>query len=347
MGSRLRLQYSGSFFSDPALYLWRTNTRQAMLFDCGDLSGFLTRQLLRVTHIFLSHCHIDHFYGFDHFLRIHMGYEKTVNIFGPPETSERVAGKLQGYTWNLAYDQNIRFVVQDLDEKAGARKTTSFFSRDKFKAKPESREEWSPADPVFGNGYIEVRTTTLDHRTPCLAYAVEERPWLKVNEAALEKSGFRPGAWIGELKRRYASREITGMMGIESDSGARRSLPVQDLIRDILLPEQAYKIVYVMDGAANQENAEKILSLAKDADILCQESCFLQKDAALAAETKHFTAEFVGKTAERAGVKKLVPLHFSKRYLENPQAVLEEIGRFFNGEISAPEGIRWAARDTQ
>lgn len=76
-------------FGDPAVYADVMFERRAFLFDLGDVSTLAPKKLLRVTHVFVSHAHMDHFAGFDHLLRLLLGREKLFRLYGRPVSSTR------------------------------------------------------------------------------------------------------------------------------------------------------------------------------------------------------------------------------------------------------------------
>lgn len=333
MSTRLRWSFMSGHFGDPALYIWDINAKNAILIDCGDLSRFSTRQLMKVSHIFLSHCHIDHFFGFDQFLRVHVGSEKKVHILGPPQTTDRVAGKLSGYTWNLIWDQNLEFIVTEFDTVKKEQKTTHFHAQNAFKADTPRIKMWNSNDPVVDSPEFKVSLVEIDHRTPSFAYAIEEKISFTLNQDKLMECGFSRGPWINTLKQAYLHGETNTAIEIEMLDQSRRIYSAAELAHWLLLKRPEYKIAYVTDGAAHQKNHDVLATLIKNASILFAETCFSEKDRPQADETKHFTAQFIAKLATETHVKKLVPIHFSKRYLNRSTEIFEELIIDFKGEI--------------
>nr|MDA8405026.1 hypothetical protein [Desulfobacteraceae bacterium] len=67
---------------DPGLFIPFAFNRRAIVFDLGDIAALSSRDALKISHVFVSHTHMDHFAGFDRLLRIMLGRSKTLNDHG-------------------------------------------------------------------------------------------------------------------------------------------------------------------------------------------------------------------------------------------------------------------------
>ncbi|MDY6973609.1 MAG: MBL fold metallo-hydrolase [Thermodesulfobacteriota bacterium] len=119
-------------FSDPGLFITFLFEKRALMFDIGDLGDLSSRDLLKITHVFVTHTHIDHFIGFDTLLRIFLSRDKTLHLFGPSDFIRQVEGKLAGYTWNLVAEYKNDFTLEVNEVHSDRILTKTYVCRDRF-----------------------------------------------------------------------------------------------------------------------------------------------------------------------------------------------------------------------
>jgi ribonuclease Z len=320
-------------FADPALYIEFLFEKRALMFDLGDIPSLATRKILRLTHIFVSHTHMDHFIGFDRILRICLGRAKILHIIGPPKFIDHVEHKLGGYTWNLVenYDTDFTIIAGEYSP-SGILKTAQFRCRQQFK-----REEGESV--TIGNGVLLeeenflVRAVHLDHKIPCLAFTLEEKWHVNVWKNRLDELDLPTGPWLKELKtavlRDMPDETSVRIWWRDGAKTRERYLPLGELKKEVLNIVPGQKIAYVVDTIYNEQNAPRIIKLAQDADIFFIEAAFLHSEAERAAHTYHLTAHQAGLLARAAKVKRIVPFHFSARHSDDQQRLMLEAEQAF------------------
>jgi ribonuclease Z len=317
-------------FEDPALYLEVLWERRALLLDMGELKSCRPAKLLKVSHAFVSHTHIDHFIGFDTLLRTMLNREKALKVFGPPGFLDRVRGKLSAYTWNLtaAYPFSIRAY------EVHPRRLISreFVCQERFSPGETQEEPFSGILSV--SPQLQVQVAELDHLIPSLAFAVRERFHLNIRKDRLAREGLEPGSWLKELKEAVWREEGGDFpVRVRRRKGTRTretEVPLKNL-RDFYTISPGQKIAYVTDCRFTPENTAKILSLARGADIFFCEAAFLEKDRARAEERAHLTARQAGELARLAKAGKIEIFHFSPKYEKEPEALIREAEEAFRG----------------
>jgi ribonuclease Z len=316
---------------DPALYIETQFSNRAILFDIGDIAALSPGKILHIDHVFVSHAHVDHFFGFDRLLRVLVGRNKQVALYGPSGFVDHVHHRLQAYRWNLSgsYASDLVFAVTEILSSVDSR-TARFRLRNAFAAEPGDNraivERIICSEPTF-----RVSMTILEHhRAPCLGFAVEEVAHLNVWKSRLHDRGLPVGSWLRDLKEAVmAGRPADHLVRVPAGAGSRE-MPLAAL-SGLLTVTPGQKIAYLTDIADTAANRTAAVSLARDADLLFIESPFMQADAALAAQRSHLTTAAAGAIAREARVRRVEPFHFSARYAGREAQMLNEVNAAFEG----------------
>jgi ribonuclease Z len=325
---------------DPAVYVETLFERRAILLDLGDIAALSPRRVQRLDRVFVSHAHLDHFIGFDRLLRLLVGREKTISLYGPQGFIDQVRHKLHAYRWNLAssYACDLVFEVHEIDA-ALAMRSARFRLHTAFMQ--ESIGESRIADGIVHSepGY-RVGAAVLDHRTACLGFAIEEAVHVNVWKNRLHDLGLPVGPWLRDLKRAVTDNMSDDHLiairpqacGSDTASGPH-AMPLRAL-RHVVTITPGQKIAYVTDVADTPKNRESIIRLVRKADLLFIEAAFAQADAALAEQRAHLTTSAAGHIARDAGVRRLEPFHFSARYAGEEERMLAEVKGAFAGPVT-------------
>src|SRR4030067_86559 len=310
-------------FDDPGLYIDIMWDRRALLFDAGDVSRLNASQILKVSDVFVSHTHMDHFIGFDNILRTVLNREKTMRIYGPPGITDCVEGKLRGYTWNLTED--YPFVLHVTEVNTGILNRTEFHANDGFRRRELSNVPFSGI--ILEEDMFTVYCSPLDHKIPSLAFALKERFHININRDKLDKLNLPVGPWLRRFKQAlWEGAPGDQRFGIPGSDGGEvsRVFSLGELKKEIATITEGQKVSYVVDAVYNSENEEKIAGLVRGSDIMYCEAAYFDADKGTASERFHLTARQAGELAHKAGVKELVIFHFSPRYKDNTDELYRE-----------------------
>ena len=319
---------------DPALYVETIFERGTLLFDLGDIAPLTPCKVQRLDHVFVSHAHVDHFIGFDRLLRILVGREKIVRLYGPAGFVEQVRHKLAAYCWNLAerYAADLAFHVTEVGPDLTARAARLRLGT-RFAIEPLG-EGAIPDGVLFAGPGFRVSTAVLDHGTPCLGFAVQETAHVNVWKARLEDLGLPVGPWLQTLKRALVDDrpdDFPIAIGPGAGTPPGRVAPLGTL-RAAVTVTPGQKIGYVTDVADTAQNRAKITGLVRGADLLFIEAPFAAADAALAADRAHLTTAAAGSIARESNVRRVEPFHFSSRYQGEEARLMDEVLAAFSGE---------------
>jgi ribonuclease Z len=322
---------------DPALYIETQFANRAILFDIGDIAALSPRKVLRLDHVFVSHTHIDHFFGFDRLLRLLVGREKQIALYGPIGFIDHVHHRLQAYRWNLSdsYACDLVFVVTEIISPAEVR-MARFRLKNAFAVEPAG-EGVIIDNVICSQPDFRISAAILEHHhSPCLGFAVEEVAHINVWKSRLADLGLPVGPWLRELKQAVTEgRPGDHLLRVPAGQGCPsvREMSLAAL-SGILTVTPGQKIAYVTDISDTAANRKAAVSLVQNADLLFIEAPFVQADSALAAKRSHLTTTAAGMIAREARVRRVEPFHFSPRYAGNEARMLNEVNAGFEGRHS-------------
>lgn len=315
-------------FSDPGLFIPFLFERRALLFDLGDLSNLSARDLLKVSHVFVTHTHMDHFIGFDTLLRLLLGRDKEIYLFGPSPFFQKVEAKLSGYTWNLIENYENILSINVTEITGGKGFVQRYESRNRFRH-AEAPQEFTFDGNLLSEPSFSVDAALFDHKVDCLGLTLKENFSINIIKEGLRELELPVGPWLAEFKRaiyeRYDPGQEFRVFWQDKDrKTGERYFTLDELKEKIARISPGQKITYITDIIGSPENIAKAVNLAMDSNHLFIEAPFLDNERDMARKKYHLTAKEAGLIAARARVKELTLFHFSPRYFNREKELFQE-----------------------
>jgi len=185
--------------------------------------------------------------------------------------------------------------------------------------KLEIKELEKEEEIVVDNDEYTIRAQLMRHVLPSYAFSIEckeLRGCFDVERA--QKLGVPKGPLWKALK-----------MGKKVTLSDGRIIRPEDVIRSV---RKGIKITYSSDTRPST----KLIEFSKNADVLIHESTHPLCNYQLAFEGGHSTAFHAAEIASAANVSKLVLIHLSPRYQDNPLVLKREALQVFKGEVIVP-----------
>jgi ribonuclease Z len=328
---------------EPGLVVDVRDQRRVLLFDLGDLGRLPPRVLLRASHAFVTHTHMDHFAGFDHWLATGLGRMPRMVLWGGPGFVDQLEHKLRAYTWNVVHRYELPLVIEAHALCAdGQRRSAQFHSSDAF-ARRDEPPAHADDDTLLDETMLRVRARIVDHEMPVLAFAIEEKARLRIDTTQIAAMGLTTGAWLRELKAAVLAGEPgdtpirlrwTDAQGEHED--VRTVEQLQPAVLDVV---PGRRIGYVTDLRGSEANVRQLERLLFEADLLFIESMFLDAEREHALRKNHLTAKQAGEIARRLRAKAVQPFHFSPRYQDRTVELMVEVAQAWQGVDTSPRPL--------
>jgi ribonuclease Z len=330
---------------EPGLVADVRDERRALLVDLGpSIEALAPRVLLRVTHAFVTHTHMDHFAGFDHLLALGLGRMRRLVLWGGPGFVDQVEHKLRAYTWNVVHRYDVPLTIEahalGLDgTRTHARfESVQAFARGALDAPlVTGGAVGAPDDDVIlDEPLFRVRARIVDHEMPVLAFALEEKAQVRVAVDRIAAMGLTTGAWLRTLKQAVlsgapdATPVALAWHDRAGDHVASRSVgELKPLVLDTV---DGRHVGYVTDLRYTAGNVAQLERLLADCDLLHIESVFADADRDQALRKNHLTTRQAGTIARHVRAKRVVPFHHSPRYRGREADLRAEVEAAWKGD---------------
>lgn len=318
--SELRL-VNGSA-GDPVLYIDYPGGDNAILFDGGDNCSLTMQQLGDLEAVFITHHHVDHFIGLDRIMRANIDRDKTLHLFGPETTIQKVYDRIRSYEYPFFPFQKI--VVRVTELLSGRTRTALLECTKKF-PEPEIREQVWRGRVCYENDAVTVEAVPVEHTVPCWAYALCEKIGFHPDPAKLAGGMLRPGNWVGDVLRKIRVGE-PGSTILTIQGG---SFTLDSLAENYFAESGGARVAFVTDTQWSETLRPELVKLAKGASRLYCDSFYAKKEAKGAAQYKHMMAHQAAELAKLAKVEQLVLMHFATRYAGKYEMLIDEAKEVF------------------
>lgn len=308
-------------YQDPALLIKLFGRKDYFIIDLGDISKLTVKSILKISRVFITHTHIDHFFGFDGLLRTSLNKKDPIHVYGPKGIIKNVYGKISGYTWNLITEYPINIYVHEIYKNF---MTTCLFSaKNKFKKIMLEKKEIKDCI-IYEDEEITIKAIELDHKIPVLSFYLKEKVRVNVRKDILNEMQLQPGPWLSELKKKVINN--TSLNNILINVPNKGTIPATELTKKLLLIKNGESIAYITDILFSKKNLSKIIQHFSEPDILFCEAFYTSEDELRAKERFHLTAKQAYEICKSIKAKKLIIFHFSPRYKGNFQKIYKDAG---------------------
>jgi ribonuclease Z len=263
--------------------IWVRREGDVFLWDCGEGTQRQIQKaglsFMKVDRIFITHWHADHFAGLLGLIETFNleGRERKLEIYGPE--ASRFVSLLLDLSW---YD--FGFEIEAIDVNFDDKEETVLVEEDEYM----------------------IKSVPTEHSVPSVAYSLEEKDSLNINEDKAAEFDLYPGPKMGELK----------------DKGEVQHKGKKIKLEDVSDLTKGRKVVYSGDTLP----CDMVKELSQDAEMLIHDATFEDETS-----YKHASAVDAAKLARDSNVKKLVLTHYSRRYKDT--SVLREAASEFHDNV--------------